>query len=179
MSLFGGLSKAERRRIQVRTRASILALATDGRWLGGRPNYGYRLVGTGRPHANRSKAATWRPNTAPIVRRIFGMNDTDIGFRSIAQTLEGDGIPAPARLARYAPSVRRRVGGSAVRAILTNLATSAARSPSGSAGTMSWSTPATRLLARSLVNAGRKRARGRGPSRSAGRAPFRRSRGTE
>src|SRR5204863_4565779 len=32
MSLFGGLSKAERRRIQIRTRASILALATDGRW---------------------------------------------------------------------------------------------------------------------------------------------------
>src|SRR5579875_2066138 len=46
MSLFGGLSKAERRRIQHRTRASMLALATSGRWLGGRTNYGYRLVDT-------------------------------------------------------------------------------------------------------------------------------------
>ena len=31
MSLFGGLSKAERRRIQHRTRAAVLALATQGR----------------------------------------------------------------------------------------------------------------------------------------------------
>ena len=51
MSLFGGLSKAERRRIQHRTRA---ALAADGRRLGGRPNYGYRLVDTELPHPNRA-----------------------------------------------------------------------------------------------------------------------------
>ena len=57
MNLFGGLSKAERRRIQHRTRAAILALATDGRWLGGRPNYGYRLVDTALPHPNRAKAS--------------------------------------------------------------------------------------------------------------------------
>jgi site-specific DNA recombinase len=54
MSLFGGLSKAERRRIQHRTRAAMLALAAGGRWLGGRPNYGYRVVNTGLPHPNRS-----------------------------------------------------------------------------------------------------------------------------
>jgi site-specific DNA recombinase len=54
MSLFGGLSKAERRRIQHRTRAAILALAADGRWPGGRPNYGYRLVDTELPHPNRA-----------------------------------------------------------------------------------------------------------------------------
>src|SRR5438067_3088057 len=79
MSLFGGLSKAERRRIQIRTRASMLALANDGRWLGGRPNYGYRLVDTGLPHPNRSKAAAGAqlrtlepdPAAAPNIRRIF------------------------------------------------------------------------------------------------------------
>ena len=54
MSLFGGLSKAERRRIQHRTRAAILALAADGRWPGGRPNYGYGLVDTELPHPNRA-----------------------------------------------------------------------------------------------------------------------------
>jgi site-specific DNA recombinase len=54
MSLFGGLSKAEPRRIQHRTRAAIHALAADGRWLGGRPNYGYRLVDTELPHPNRA-----------------------------------------------------------------------------------------------------------------------------
>src|SRR5438067_2661347 len=106
MSLFGGLSKAERRRIQVRTRASILALATDGRWLGGRPNYGYRLVDTGLPHPNKSKASAGAqlrtlepdPDTAPIVRRIFEMHDTRLGFRSIARILEGEGIPSPGEI---------------------------------------------------------------------------------
>jgi hypothetical protein len=34
-----------------------VALAADGRWLGGRPNYGYRLVDTGLPHSNRAKAS--------------------------------------------------------------------------------------------------------------------------
>ncbi|MEI7548368.1 MAG: recombinase family protein, partial [Actinomycetota bacterium] len=57
MSLFGGLSKAERRRLQIRTRNAMLAHAAAGRWLGGRPNYGYRLVDTDQPHPQRQKAA--------------------------------------------------------------------------------------------------------------------------
>src|SRR2546423_15249888 len=60
-SLFGGLSNAERRRIQVRTRASILALATDGRWLGGRPNYGYPVLHTRLPHPHPAQAAAGAP----------------------------------------------------------------------------------------------------------------------
>lgn len=105
MSMFGGLSKAERRRVQHRTRAAMMALAGDGRWLGGRPNYGYRLVDTGLPHPNRSKAAAGAqlrtlepdPETAPIVRRIFDRYDAGTGFRSIARELEHEGIPARAR----------------------------------------------------------------------------------
>ena len=57
MSLFGGLSKAERRRLQTRTRNAMLAHGAAGRWLGGRPNYGYRLVDTDVPHPQRQKAA--------------------------------------------------------------------------------------------------------------------------
>ena len=60
----------------------MLALATDGRWLGGQPNYGYQIVDTGRPHPNRSKGAAGvrlrtlgvDPTTAPVVlrcRRFF------------------------------------------------------------------------------------------------------------
>jgi site-specific DNA recombinase len=129
MNLFGGLSKAERRRIQHRTRASVLALATDGRWLGGRPNYGYRLVDTGLPHPNRSKAAAGAqlrtlepdPDTAPTVRRMFEMYDAGIGFRSIARVLEGEGIPSPGEVgATRHPRSAGVWGGSAVRAILTN-----------------------------------------------------------
>lgn len=49
MSLFGGMSKAERNRIKVRVRTEMAAQAAmDGRFLGGRPPYGYRLVDVGR-----------------------------------------------------------------------------------------------------------------------------------
>ena len=129
MSLFGGLSKAERRRVQHRTRASMLALAADGRWLGGRPNYGYCLVDTELPHPNRSKASAGAhlrtlqpdPETAPVVRRIFELYDSGLGFRSIAQRLEGEGLPSPGEVGPVRHP--RSVGvwsGSAVRAILIN-----------------------------------------------------------
>lgn len=129
MSLFGGLSKAERRRVQHRTRAAMLALATDGRWLGGRPNYGYRLVDTGLPHPNKSKAAAGAqlrtldtdPDTSPVVRRMFDLSDTGVGFRSIARILESEGIPSPGEVGpvRHPRSVGVWAA-SAVRAILTN-----------------------------------------------------------
>jgi site-specific DNA recombinase len=129
MSLFGGLSKAERRRIQHRTRAAVLALATDGRWLGGRPNYGYRLIDTDLPHPNRAKAAAGTrlrtlepdPDTAPVVQRIFEMYDSGIGYRSIAQRLESEGIPSPGEVGPVRhPRSAGVWGGSAVRAILIN-----------------------------------------------------------
>jgi DNA invertase Pin-like site-specific DNA recombinase len=129
MSLFGGLSKAERRRIQHRTRAANLALAADGRWLGGRPNYGYRLVNTGLPHPNRSKASAGTqlrtlepdPDTAPVVRRIFDLYDAGVGYRSIAQRLESDGILSPGEVGPVRhPRSAGVWGGSAVRAILIN-----------------------------------------------------------
>ncbi len=56
MSLFGGLSKAERNRLRVRVRTSMKAMAPEGRYLGGRPPYGYQLVRTGVPHPNPEKA---------------------------------------------------------------------------------------------------------------------------
>ncbi len=56
MTLFGGMSKGERARIQVRVRTAMSALAQDtARYLGGRPPYGYRLVDAG-PHPNPAKA---------------------------------------------------------------------------------------------------------------------------
>ncbi|HVM13022.1 MAG TPA: recombinase family protein [Egibacteraceae bacterium] len=129
MSLFGGLSKAERRRVQHRTRASMLALAAGGRWLGGRPNFGYRLVDTGLPHPNRSKASAGAqlrtlepdPETAPVVRRIFELYDAGVGLRSIAQRLEAEGIPSPGEIGPVRhPRSAGVWGGSAVRTILTN-----------------------------------------------------------
>ncbi len=69
MGLFGGLSKAERRRLQIRTRNAMLAHTAAGRWLGGRPNYGYRLVDTDQPHPQSagvwSGSAVWAILTNP------------------------------------------------------------------------------------------------------------------
>src|SRR5687768_12516236 len=96
MGLFGGLSKAERRRLQIRTRNAMLAHGAAGRWLGGRPNYGYRVVDTDQPHPQRQKATAGiklrvlvpDPETAPVVRRIFELFDNEVGYRSIATILE-------------------------------------------------------------------------------------------
>lgn len=57
MSMFGGISKGERNRIRLRVRTAMAAQAQlEGRFLGGRPPYGYRLVESG-PHPNPAKAA--------------------------------------------------------------------------------------------------------------------------
>lgn len=129
MGLFGGLSKAERRRLQIRTRNAMLAHGAAGRWLGGRPNYGYRLVDTDQPHPQRQKATAGiklrvlEPDrdTAPVVRRIFQLFDEGAGYRSIATILERDGLPSPGEVGptRH-PRSAGVWGGSAVRAILTN-----------------------------------------------------------
>lgn len=79
MALYGGMSKGERNRIKIRVRSAMAAqAATEGRFLGGRPPYGYQLADAG-PHPNPTKALDGRrlhklepdPATAPVVRRIF------------------------------------------------------------------------------------------------------------
>jgi DNA invertase Pin-like site-specific DNA recombinase len=79
MSVFGGMSKGERNRVKIRVRSAMAAQAEiEGRFLGGRPPYGYKLVDIG-PHPNPAKAADGKrlhaltpdPNTAHVVRRIF------------------------------------------------------------------------------------------------------------
>jgi DNA invertase Pin-like site-specific DNA recombinase len=68
MGLFRGLSKAERRRLQTRTRNAMLAHEAAGCWLGGRPNYGYRVADTDVPHPQRQKAVAriWLRPSSPI-----------------------------------------------------------------------------------------------------------------
>ena len=130
MLLFGGLSKAERNRIKVRVRAAMAAqAATEGRFLGGRPPYGYRLVEVG-PHPNPAKAADGRmlrqlspdPETAPVVQRIFSEYLAGVGLFAIAEGLTRDAIPSPSAYDRARNPHRRGQGWakSAVRAILLN-----------------------------------------------------------
>ncbi len=103
MSVFGGMSKGERNRIKIRVRSAMSAQAQlEGRYLGGRPPYGYRLADAG-PHPNPAKAADGRrlhrlepdPACADVVRRIFAEYISGRGRLAIATGLTRDGIPCP------------------------------------------------------------------------------------
>jgi hypothetical protein len=130
-TLFGGLSKGERVRVQVRVKTSMSDLAerTD-RFLGGRPPYGYRLADAGR-HPNPSKAAAGQrlhrlepdPVTAPVVQRIYTMFGIEgKGLRFISESLTEERIPSPSAYDRARNRHRNPVGWShsAVRVILEN-----------------------------------------------------------
>ncbi|WP_206061002.1 recombinase family protein [Nonomuraea basaltis] len=130
MSMFGGISKGERNRIKLRVRSSMAALAQlEGRYLGGRPPYGYRLMDAG-PHPNPGKAADGKrlhrlepdPVTAPVVQRIFAEFLGGMGLLAIAEGLTRDGILCPSAYDRGRNSHRSGVAWSkyAVRAILLN-----------------------------------------------------------
>lgn len=130
MTLFGGMSKGERSRIQVRTRAAMrdLASRTD-RFLGGRPPFGYRLVDAG-PHPNPGRAAAGQrahrlvpdEQAAPVVGQIFQMYLDGLGIRTIAQRLTDAEVPSPSAHdpARNSHRDPRGWAFSAVRAILLN-----------------------------------------------------------
>ncbi|MEV4079453.1 recombinase family protein [Nonomuraea fuscirosea] len=130
MSMYGGISKGERNRIKVRVRTSMAALTQmEGRYLGGRPPYGYRLVDAG-PHPHPAKAADGKrlrrlepdPLTAPVVRRIFAAFLAGQGLSAIADRLTRDGILCPSAYDRARNRHRSGIGWSktAVRAILLN-----------------------------------------------------------
>ena len=117
-------------RIKTRVKAAMAAqAATQGRYLGGRPPYGYRLVDIG-PHPHPEKAALGAqlhqlaadPDTGPVVQRIFASYLAGRGYFAIAEALTADGVPSPSGHDRARNS--HRLGAawskSAVRAILTN-----------------------------------------------------------
>jgi site-specific DNA recombinase len=130
MTLFGGMSKGERTRVKTRVRAAMSAqTATQGRFLGGRPPYGYQLVDAG-PHPHPGKAAVGArlhrlepdPATAEVVARIFELFLAGHGYYAIAEQLTAEGIPSPAGYDRARNPHRpgRAWARSAVRAILHN-----------------------------------------------------------
>ncbi|GAB2761319.1 hypothetical protein GCM10027174_42300 [Salinifilum aidingensis] len=101
---FGGMSKGERNRIKVRVRTAMSSQSQlEGRYLGGRPPYGYRLIAAG-AHPNPGKAAEGKrlhqlapdPDTAPVVQRIFDECCSGHGIYAIAEGLTRDGVPSPA-----------------------------------------------------------------------------------
>ncbi len=130
MSTFGSFSKGERNRIKTRVRTTMAALAqTRGRYLGGRPPYGYMLIDVG-PHPNPAKAADGKrlhalaidEAAAEVVRRIFAEFLAGYGIYAIAERLTAEGIPCPSA---HDPGRNRHRCGlawskGAIRAILMN-----------------------------------------------------------
>lgn len=132
MSLYGGMSKGERTRIKTRVRTAMAAQAAiEGRFLGGRPPYGYALADAG-PHPNPSKALDGKrlrclvpdPEAAAVVRRIFTEFLAGAGLHRIATDLTRDHIPSPSAHDPKRNPHRAGNGGawakSAVRVILAN-----------------------------------------------------------
>ncbi|MFD5703278.1 recombinase family protein, partial [Streptomyces lasiicapitis] len=130
MSVFGGMSKAERSRIKLRVRTAMATQARlEGRFLGGRPPYGYRLADAG-PHPHPAKAAEGRrahrleidPATGPVVQRIFTDYLAGYGIYALAQRLTDDHIPCPSAADPDRNPHRSGIAWSksAIRAILTN-----------------------------------------------------------
>ncbi len=130
MGVFGGLSKGERNRVKIGVRSAMAAItATEGRYLGGRPPYGYELIDAG-PHPNPAKAADGKrlrrlvphPAFSLMVKWIFAQFIGGRGIFDIAEELTREGVPSPSAAdpGRNRHRVQVAWSKSAVRVIITN-----------------------------------------------------------
>jgi DNA invertase Pin-like site-specific DNA recombinase len=106
--MLGAQSRREvlraRHRVLSAMRAQVLE---QGRHLGGRPPYGYRLVDAG-PHPNRAHALWGRrlyrldpdPATAPHVQWMFTQRLAGASVASIARSLNERAVPCPSQVDR-------------------------------------------------------------------------------
>ena len=103
MVALGLQSKREITRTKIRVRTAMAAQTREqGRYLGGRPPYGYRLADAG-PHPNKAHAAWGRrarrlepdPERAPQVAWIFARRLAGHSMARIARALNDAGIPCP------------------------------------------------------------------------------------
>jgi len=130
MLALGVQSKREITRTRIRVRTAMAAQTREqGRYLGGRPPYGYRLADAG-PHPNKAHAAwgrrAWRlesdPDTVPVVEWIFAQRLAGHSLARITRALTEAGIPCPS--AADPERNRHRAGQewslTTVRAILAN-----------------------------------------------------------
>ena len=103
MTALGLSSKREITRTSIRVRTAMAVQTKEqGRYLGGRPPYGYRLGDAG-PHPNKAHAAWGRrahklepdPETAHVVRWIFAQRLDGHSVARIARALNESGVPCP------------------------------------------------------------------------------------
>ena len=103
MTVLGLSSKREITRTSIRVRTAMAAQTREqGRYLGGRPPYGYRLADAG-PHPNKAHAAWGRrahrlepdPGTAHVVAWMFAHRLAGHSVARVARALNDAGIPCP------------------------------------------------------------------------------------
>jgi site-specific DNA recombinase len=103
MLALGWQSKREITRTRIRVRAAMATQTREqGRYLGGRPPYGYRLVDAG-PHPNKAHAAWGRraqrlepdPLTAPMVKWVFAQRLAGHSVARITRALNDTAVPCP------------------------------------------------------------------------------------
>ena len=103
MLALGFQSKREIIRTKIRVRTAMAAQTREqGRYLGGRPPYGYRLADAG-PHPNKAHAAWGRrahrlepdPVTAPVVAWMFAQRLAGHSVARITRALNDARIPCP------------------------------------------------------------------------------------
>ena len=103
MLALGLQSKREIARTRIRVRTAMATQTREqGRYLGGRPPYGYRLADAG-PHPNKAHAAWGRrahrlepdPDTAPVVKWMFAQRLAGHSAARITRALNDAGIPCP------------------------------------------------------------------------------------
>ena len=101
--MLGLSSKREITRTSIRVRTAMAAQTREqGRYLGGRPPYGYRLADAG-PHPNKAHAAWGRrahrlepdPETAHVVRWMFAQRLAGHSVARITRALNDAGVPCP------------------------------------------------------------------------------------
>ena len=102
MTMLGLSSKREIARTRIRVLTAMAAQTRQGRYLGGRPPYGYRLADAG-PHPNKAHAAWGRrahrlesdPDTTHVVKWMFAQRLAGHSTARIARALNEAGIPCP------------------------------------------------------------------------------------
>ncbi len=105
MTVLGAQAQREVVRARYRVLAAMRVQAgVQGRYMGGRPPYGYRLVDAG-PHPNPVHARWGRrlqqlepdPVTAPVVWWMFAARGNGWSFAAIARRLNERGVACPSR----------------------------------------------------------------------------------
>ena len=103
MTVLGLSSKREVVRTSIRVGTAMAVQAREqGRYLGGRPPYGYRLTDAG-PHPNQAHAAWGRrahrlepdPDAEHVVRWMFAQRLAGHSMARIARALNDTGVPCP------------------------------------------------------------------------------------